>query len=160
MADVTTTIDTSSIKADVKKVLSLVGKRSGDKQGNTLFASVTLSSAEEALIDTFVEDGTHLFISEVAPIVTGGTSGTSVTLTLDASRVNGTKLDLFEKNAIGFIKNFALKKAFDASGQEEQSKNADATMQQHLDSAIKLVFCKDSPATNTTGWFIAGNATL
>lgn len=152
MADTSTIIDISTIKNDVKKTLSLVGKRSVDRQGSTLFASVTLSSAEEDLIDSFLSEGVYLFFGELAPIVSGSEDGETISLSIDASRVNEAKLSLFQSNAIGFVKNFALKKAFEASGQTEQSKNADLTMQQHLDSAVKLVFCKDSPSVSSGGF--------
>lgn len=160
MEEISTAIDINSIKGDVKRILSLVGKRSGDKQGNTLFASVTLSSAEEGLLDSFVSEGTHLFFGEVAPLVSGSEDGEYISLVLDASRVNETKLILFQNNAEGFVKNFALKKAFEASGQIEQSKSAEATMQQHLDSAIKLVFSKDSPSVNSEGFGISASAAV
>lgn len=160
MTDTSTTINISSIKDDVKKTLSLVGKRSVDRQGNTLFASVTLSSAEECLIDSFLNEGVHIFFGEVAPVVFGSEDGEIITLAINASRVNETKLSLFQSNAEGFVKNFALKKAFNASGQTEQSKNADLTMQQHLDSAIKLVFCKDSPSGDGGNFNITASASV
>lgn len=160
MEEISIAIDINSIKSDVKKTLSLIGKRSGDRQGNTLFASVTLSSAEEGLLSSFISEGAHLFFGEVAPLVSGSEDGGYISLVLDASRVNETKLVLFQNNAEGFVKNFALKKAFEASGQVEQGKNAEATMQQHLDSAINLVFCKDSPSANSGGFNISASAAV
>lgn len=160
MEEISTAISIDSIKSDVKKTLSLVGKRSVDRQGNTLFASVTLSSAEEGMLDSFISEGTHLFFGEVAPLVSGSEDGKYISLVLDASRVNDTKLTLFQNNAEGFIKNFTLKKAFEASGQMEQSKNADLTMQQHLDSAVKLVFCKDSPSLSSSGFNVTATSSI
>ena len=101
MTDTSTTINISSIKDDVKKTLSLVGKRSVDRQSNTLFASVTLSSAEEGLIDSFLNEGIHIFFGEVAPVVFGSEDGEIITLAINASRVNETKLSLFQSNAEG-----------------------------------------------------------
>ena len=119
MTDTSTTINISSIKDDVKKTLSLVGKRSVDRQSNTLFASVTLSSAEEGLIDSFLNEGIHIFFGEVAPVVFGSEDGEIITLAINASRVNETKLSLFQSNAEGFVKNFALKKAFEEFNKEK-----------------------------------------
>lgn len=160
MEEISMAISIDSIKDDVKKTLSLVGKRSVDRQGNTLFASVTLSSAEEGLLDSFISEGTHLFFGEVAPLVSGSKSDKIISLVLDASRVNEAKLALFQNNVEGFIKNFALKKAFEASGQMEQSKNTDLTAQQHLDSAVKLVFCKDSPSVSSNGFNVSATSSI
>lgn len=150
------TINTNSIKGEVKQTLSLVGKRAVDRQGNTLFAGITLSSAEDKILDTFINEGLDAFLGEVAQFVTTGRTP----YILNVSRVNEEKVSAFEHNAVGFIKNFALQKAFEMSGQTEQAKNADANMQRHLDSAIKLVFCKDSPTTGTESFAISSSASV
>ena len=44
------TVEYSDIKGKVKKRLSIIGKRLSDKQGNILFAGVTLSSTRQESI--------------------------------------------------------------------------------------------------------------
>ena len=55
----------ANITEKVKRSLSIIGKRSRDDNGNTLFADITLSSAEEVIIRDFTEDAITEIVNEV-----------------------------------------------------------------------------------------------
>ena len=59
------TVEYSDIKSKVKKRLSIIGKRLSDKQGNILFAGVTLSSAEEDIMKQHLKEATETTAAKV-----------------------------------------------------------------------------------------------
>ena len=64
------TVEYSDIKSKVRKRLSIIGKRLSDKQGNNLFAGVTLSSAEEDIMKQYLKEATEIFVGNLASAVT------------------------------------------------------------------------------------------
>ena len=149
MAETTFTIDINSIKSEAKLTLSTVGKRAVGKDGSTLFASVTLSSAEEKILDQYTKSGIQVFLGELSPIVTGYTEGDQTVIRWEATRVNDGMTSAFEKNLRSFVVAYVKNEALGVSLSAEAQKNADADMQRHLQAAINLVYAKTAPTVSS-----------
>ena len=148
MAEETIIIETSELKAKVKKSLASLGKRGTDRQGNTLFVSTTLSSAEENLIDRYISEGTNVMLGELSPLVEGYTNESSISVELRLTRCSSGKKNAFVGNMKDFVVSYAINKALGLSGNVEAQKNCETDMQRHLQAAVKLVFSKDAPESS------------
>lgn len=146
MEDTVFTIDISSIGKKAKANLSAMGKRLVGKDGKTLFASTTLSSAEESMLNSYIQKGIEIFLGEISPIVTGYTNNEIVTVTFHSTRLNEGKQFAFRENFSSFVVEYSIQKVLGLSLTEEARRNAEEDLQRHLHSAVKLVFQKDAPA--------------
>lgn len=145
MRTLSLSIDFGALREKAKKSLSSYGKRRKDNQGNTLFAELTMSSAENSKLDDFVWKGVEIFLGEMSPIVSGSNDGDTVIVTFHSNRVNETKQQAFEMNMQSFVVEYVLVKALDFSGFIEEKKEAESDMQRHLNAAVKLIFTSDAP---------------
>lgn len=145
MEDTVFTIDINSIQKKAKSNLSAMGKRLVGKDGKTLFASTTLSSAEESLLNSYIQKGIEIFLGEISPIIIGYTDGDTVVLSIRTNRLNEGKVQAFRENFSSFVVEYAIQKVLGLSLTEEARRNAEEDLQRHLSSSIKLVFQKDAP---------------
>lgn len=65
----TITVTFSSLRPDVKRHLSIMGKRERDKQGKNIFASITLGSPEEDIIDVYLQSGANSILSALSQLL-------------------------------------------------------------------------------------------
>ena len=149
MSEKTTSISITELKKEVKGSLAMMGKRLSDKDGKTMFTSVTLSNAEETYLNTYLKKGVALFLGEFAPRITGYTKGDSITITFHSTRVNDSKIAVFEENLINYVVAYMELKVFGLSLTEEARKNEEAEMQAYLSAASKLFFSFDPPSQGT-----------
>jgi 5-hydroxyisourate hydrolase-like protein (transthyretin family) len=73
------TISLTGVKANVKKHLSIIGKRLYDKEGKNLFSNITVSSAEDGIFDHYVSAAAQNIAGAIAQFVTSY-SDTSITV--------------------------------------------------------------------------------
>jgi len=73
------TISLTGVKANVKKHLSIIGKRLYDKEGKNLFSNITVSSAEDGIFDHYVSAAAQNIAGAIAQFVTNY-SDTSITI--------------------------------------------------------------------------------
>ena len=73
------TISLTGVKANVKKHLSIIGKRLYDKEGKNLFSNITVSSAEDGIFDHYVSAAAQNIAGAIAQFVTNY-SDTSITV--------------------------------------------------------------------------------
>lgn len=149
----TIAIGYADIKSKVKKHFSIIGKRLSDKQGNILFTGVTLSSTEEDILKQYVKDAAETFVSNFSPLITGYTDNTDdVAFTYQRNRVSESKANafcsLFKSYVVDYVAYSVLSMTYDDSAR----KYAD-DMTNHVNSALKLIFQKDAPAS------VSGNLT-
>ena len=73
------TLNFSTLANDVKRSLSIIGKRSIDEHGNLMFKDITMSSLEEPLLDDYFQQAVIDISAESDSFITASTD-TSLTL--------------------------------------------------------------------------------
>lgn len=68
-------INFSEILGLVKRSLSIIGKRSVDDKGNSLFNRITLSSVEETIIEDYVREAILVIVVNIREFITSETDG-------------------------------------------------------------------------------------
>ncbi len=74
------TLDFTTLAGEVKRSLSIIGKRSIDEQGNLMFKDITLGSLEEPLLEDYLQQAVIDLVTESDAFVTASTDS-SMTLT-------------------------------------------------------------------------------
>ena len=156
------TIDWSHVKNAVKKHLSIMGKRQKNPEGNTAFAGITLSSAEEDVMKQYINAAVETFVGEMAQLVTYYDSGDFLTFKISNSRWAGTETSVtvpFEGNLIGYVVAYVANAVL-GMNYPDLAKKYESDMTNHLNAAIKLVFVKTEPANSGGVYNIDGTSTL
>lgn len=149
----TITIGYADIKSKVKKHFSIIGKRLSDKQGNILFTGVTLSSTEEDILKQYVKDAAETFVSSFSPLIAGYTDNTDdVVFTYQRNRVSESKANAFCSLFKSYVVDYVAYSVLSMTYTDSARKYAD-DMTNHVNSALKLIFQKDAPAS------VSGNLT-
>ena len=149
----TITIGYADIKSKVKKHFSIIGKRLSDKQGNILFTGVTLSSTEEDILKQYVKDAAETFVSSFSPLIAGYTDNTDdVTFTYQRNRVSEGKANAFCSLFKSYVVDYVAYSVLSMTYADSARKYA-YDMSNHVNSALKLIFQKDAPAS------VSGNLT-
>lgn len=139
------TVEYSDIKSKVRKRLSIIGKRLSDKQGNNLFAGVTLSSAEEDIMKQYLKEATEIFVGNLAPLVSNYVDDTdNVQFVFNKTRISTAKADAFSSNFKSYVVASVAYDVLTTTSPEMARKYAD-DMTNHMNAAIKLVFDKMPP---------------
>lgn len=149
----TIAIGYADIKSKVKKHFSIIGKRLSDKQGNILFTGVTLSSTEEDILKQYVKDAAETFVSNFSPLIAGYTDNTDdVVFTYQRNRVSESKANAFCSLFKSYVVDYVAYSVLSMVYADSARKYAD-DMTNHVNSALKLIFQKDAPAS------VSGNLT-
>lgn len=74
------TFNFNNLAEEVKRSLSIIGKRSVDESGNLLFKDITLSSLEEPLLNDYLQQAVIDLTTETDTFITASTE-TTLTLT-------------------------------------------------------------------------------
>ena len=144
----TITIGYADIKSKVKKHFSIIGKRLSGKQGN-----VTLSSTEEDILKQYVKDAAETFVGNFSPLIAGYTDNTDdVTFTYQQNRVSESKANAFCSLFKSYVVDYVAYSVLSMTYADSARKYAD-DMTNHVNSALKLIFQKDAPAS------VSGNLT-
>lgn len=141
----TITIAIDSLKERVKGSLAMTGKRLSAQDGNTLYTSTTLSTAEEKYLATYIREGVAVFLGEFAPLVTGYAEEETINVTFHVPRVNEAKVSVFGQCLDSYVDAFCQLKVFGLSLAEAARRNKEEEMQTHLSAAVKLIFSPDPP---------------
>ena len=154
------TVEYSDIKGKVRKRLSIIGKRLSDKQGNILFAGVTLSSAEEDIMKQYMKEATEIFVGNLAPLVNNYVDDTDdVQFIFNKTRVDTAKADAFCRNFKSYVVASVAYDALSTTSPEMARKYAD-DMSNHMNAAIQLIYQKDAPNVGDTSLSIGGTVTI
>lgn len=81
------TFDFATLATEVKRSLSIIGKRSIDEQGNLMYKDITLGSLEEPLLNDYFQQAVIDLSTETDTFITASTD-TSLTLTFPANHNN------------------------------------------------------------------------
>lgn len=147
MESISVGLNSTQIISDVRKHLSIIGKRQTDKQGNLLFTGVTLSSKEQDVIDMYIKAAAQIFSSELAPLVQyyGTSEGDYLGLTIESTRWSDANQKAFSDNFNGFITSYIVNAVL-AADYPELAKKYESDMQNHIVAASKLVYAKTPPS--------------
>lgn len=150
MAKLSVNINISELKMEVKRNLSSFGKRRKAEQGTGLFAATTTSSAENSLLDDYIQKGIELFVGEMAPLAKIKTpiGIDEVRVVFNCIRINAAKIAAFELNLKRFVVEYVLLKALELSGATTERQEAEADLQRHLTASVKLIFTPDAPSSS------------
>lgn len=137
------TVNLKTLKSDIKQHLSIIGKRQGDKQGNTLFVGVTLSSTEENIIEQYMKAAVETFVGELSPKVKFYASTEStIKVTIDTNRINSGCKNAFEGNLRGYVTSYVVNATI-GMNYPELAKKYNAEMEWHMNAAVNLIFTKE-----------------
>lgn len=149
--DVQITIDWHNVKDTVVKHISYIGKRLDDKNGNSMFGKVTMSSEEERLLQQYVNAAAETFVGELAPLVSYYNSGDFLIFTVSNSRwakdANGVNVP-FEGNFMGYVVAYVTNGVL-GMNYPELAKKYEVDMQRHILAAQNLVFIKQPPSVSS-----------
>jgi hypothetical protein len=165
MAETTISINYSTLEGRVKTHLSIIGKRQGDKQGNTLFTGITLSSAEEDFIEDYIKAAVEIFSGELAPKVNTFSIGSGVEIHIDSTRINSGCSEAFKEDFQGYVQAYVLNAILEMNYSDLAKKYA-VDMERHLQAAVKLIYTKEPPSksgstlVNMNGSVTLDNTTL
>lgn len=85
------TLNFTAFAAEVKRSLSIIGKRSIDEHGNLMFKDITLGSLEESLLNDYFYQAVIDLTTETDTFITGSTD-TSLTLTFPSNHNDALNL--------------------------------------------------------------------
>lgn len=142
------TIDT--LVESAKKNLSSYGKRRKDAKGNTLFANITTSTAEDEQLKAFVSEGIDLLLGEMSSVLIGVQDSTSVSITFNSERISEQKSAIFAQVFCSFIADYVLSRALAYSGLMQDVQDVETDMKRHLDAAVKLIYMMDAPTSGSS----------
>lgn len=101
----TLTLTFSNVRGEIKKHLSIIGKRLYTKDGKNLFSNITVSSAEDGIFDHYIYAAAQNIAGALAQFVTTFTpSTTAPAITVDSSRWS----DQVAKNVTKAADSYAL----------------------------------------------------
>ncbi len=150
MEEVIITLDWSRVRSEVSKHFALIGKRLQDKDGTTMFAKVTLSSEEEAIMQQYINAAAETFAAELAPLITYYNSGDFLVFTIHNSRWADSEDSIsvpFEGNFMGYTIAYVANAILGMTYPDLAKKYGD-DMTNHLNAAIKLVYVKKQPTAS------------
>lgn len=78
------TLDFTTLAGEVKRSLSIIGKRSIDEQGNLMFKDITLGSLEEPLLNDYFQQAVIDLTTETDTFIKASTD-TTLTLTFPSN---------------------------------------------------------------------------
>ena len=81
------TLDFTQLAKEVKRSLSVIGKRSIDENGNLMFKDITLSSLEEPLLNDYLQQAVIDLVTEADTFITASTES-SLTVTFPTNHNN------------------------------------------------------------------------
>lgn len=101
------TITVSSIISDIKRHLSIIGKRLYDKEGKNMFSNITTSTAEEPIFEQYISAAVKEVDSALLPIIVSHEI-TATNIVYELENTRGKYGDDFESHCEGYIKSFIV----------------------------------------------------
>lgn len=136
------TISLENLTPEIKRHLSVIGKRLYDKQGKNLFSNITVSTAEDVIFEHYVSVAAQNIVGAIAQFVTGSTS---TTITVSGSRWTQPVTASVEKAARSYALLFAVGEYLGMTHPElaeKYYKDAQNTMA----TIVTTAFYKEPPA--------------
>ena len=150
------TLDYTVLLEEVKRSLSIIGKRSTDDNGNLLFTDITVSTNEEyiiidyfqqAVIDLAAELSGFITTPATAPATFPGGFPTGATITIDLPSNHSEAVEPFiQQSCNAYCVSYALYSWFTVTAPRISEKyNADCS--RRANAVLRLVHQKEQPDT-------------
>ena len=142
------TLNFTTLAAEVKRSLSIIGKRSVDENGNLMYKDITLSSLEEPLLDDYLQQAVIDLTTETDTFVTASTDS-PLTLTLTFPANHNDALNTVITNVCkAYCVSYALYSWLSIVAPRLQEKYMGDCRRQ-AGALIRLIHNKTAPATPT-----------
>lgn len=140
------TITFSALKTDIQRHLSVIGKRQHNKDGQNMFAGITVSSEERPIFDQYIKGGAETIEGMLSPLVTAfSISSTEITLTLTNSRGSADYDTRCKDLVTSFIIAYVLNEFLGMNYPDLARKYQDEASN-HMQSLLQYAFYKEAPA--------------
>ena len=83
------TITIADIKNEIKRHLSVIGKRLYTKDGKNMFSDITVSSAEEPILVQYITTSAHDIEAALKQLITSATYSGNTTITIEIQNTRG-----------------------------------------------------------------------
>ena len=149
------TITYASIIAELRRQLALYGKRATDKQGNSAFSRVTISTKEEPALKTYISQGVDNAVADIQQFVENFTS-TSTQIKFDVINTrwktqNEEFKDTFTNVLNAYIVAYALFEYL-AQAHPEAAQKLSADAQARINALHRLMFYKYPPSESNADY--------
>lgn len=140
------TFDFATLATEVKRSLSIIGKRSIDEQGNLMFKDITLGSLEEPLLNDYFQQAVIDLTTETDTFITASTD-TSLTLTFPTNH-NDALNPAITKVCKAYCVSYALYSWFSVVAPKLQEKYMGDCRRQ-AGALIRLIHNKKAPTVSS-----------
>ena len=141
----TITVNYSDLKSEVRRSLSIIGKRADDKQGNILFTNVTLSTAEEDILKSYLKEAMESFASSFPDLATCYMDNNfNVNIVLTRYRAKTGLTDAIASNFKSYASAYVTYQVTSVTAPDMANKYAES-MTEKLNNAIKLIYAVEPP---------------
>lgn len=139
------TITFNTLKGDIQRHLSTIGKRQYTKDGQNIFSGITLSSEERTLLDQYIRGAVQTVEGLLRPLVTSfTTTDSSITMTL----VNSRGLSDFDTRCGEFVTSFIIAytlNEFLGMNYPDLAKKYDDESKGQMEALMLYAFYKEPP---------------
>ena len=147
------TLTFSTLKSDIQRHLSVIGKRQYNKDGQNMFANITVSSEERPIFDHYIMGAAETVEGMLRPLVTAFSvsSGTSITLTLTNSRGAANFDDRCKEFVTSFIIAYTLNEYLGMNYPDLAKKYQDEATN-YMQSLMLYAFEKEAPTASSSSY--------
>ena len=147
------TLSFSTLKSDIQRHLSVIGKRQYTKEGQNMFANITVSSEERPIFDHYITGAAETVEGMLRPLVTAFsiTSGTSITLTLTNSRGKTDFDDRCKDYVTSFIIAYTLNEFLGMNYPDLAKKYQDEATN-YMQTLVLYAFEKEPPTSSASSY--------
>lgn len=142
-----TTIDFANIKNDIKRHLSVIGKRK-NSEGKVAFSDITASTAEEPIFDKYISEAIENIAGMLGIFVVGYTD---TSISLNAERWNPSLVTALDKASKTYVALYAVYEFLNMSHPDIAKKYQDELLLK-ASNIIALAFHKQEPTTSTASY--------
>lgn len=142
-----TTIDFANIKNDIKRHLSVIGKRK-NSEGKVAFSDITASTAEEPIFDKYISEAIENIAGMLGIFVVGYTD---TSISLNAERWNPSLVTALDKASKTYVALYAVYEFLNMSHPDIAKKYQDELLLK-ASNIIALAFHKQEPTASSASY--------
>ena len=143
------TLSFNTIKSEVQRHLSVIGKRMYDKEGRNMFSNVTVSSDERPILDQYIKEAAQTVEGALRQLVTAFAIGSS-DITLNLTNTRGAQdFDARCKEMVTtFIVSYTLNEYLGMT-HPDISRKYQGELQVNMEALMNYAFYKEPPTKAT-----------
>lgn len=139
------TIEYSTIIAEIKRHLSMIGKRVNAKDGTNLFSNITTSTLEDPLFTQYIKAGIQNVVAVIRPLVRiYFPTSTSTTLIIGKSAAGGTEDERCGETVVTYLTLFTVGEYL-AKTHPELAGNYQTDAANAMQTVVTFCFHKGTP---------------